>query len=1108
MAGVGREPQLETETELDAAVHEGATFELGDDGTRLASQERQGQRRAGAPNGSPLVCGRSIEEANCTSLPFRSDASFFAPRQLATMRPTPALTEDACTNFPSAMELVVDAGNERSVGHSPNTTSDAFVELSMDDSSYLRQTDDMFEVSAAEPSISVTIRDESAEDANKRCFSSGSASEHDDEDVNPNLTVESPNAPVATHDEIAKKVPGCESLNESIVFEFDSYPNSQPGCLVNEMRSVSNAGKTVTRVQVRNTVGRLERHLQLLEGIPAKVENSSDSGKETNAIAENCAVARSSGTSVTSAYSLLYGYSIEEALSRAYNEVFPTPEARSTRFVRIFDLRATRPVINITRRSLADELLIIGGVPAGAWWNKDGVFNFESTREARGRFALETIPESTEPPQWIDVSRDLSRGMVVSMSDAGVTTGPTNALYETQQAHLFSEGLSRNDIDRHTDLVPDSSPKGETGCQDLPALLPLALPQVERHAAFRYRGSIHGCNQAPVFPGPLHYGKAAVPDYRCLLRITNHPSESLSPNVSKIEAEVTTYHPVDDERNSIDHNADLAACDIGACVELGDETPKCVESTKNGASFAAENALAPSGEASSKRGRSVQLETRPAKSARVDTPGVEPGTQRSRLEDGFVDPRGPRCDFTSSPVVSQSQMNGANELASAGQNPNRCDWNVESCVLSPDGQMKGEVSPHVQEDTLALSQSAAKSNSSGSVFRTGNSDESYSVPCAQASLNEVEEHDRSFYECEYAASDVLKRCLPEMAGGVDLEVGRDGYLDDLSPTTSAEIEERRNQIRLLVQSQALRPSTPLMRVDRRTGSVSSCNVDDEESFEEGGSEEHDSSHTLHTTSDDLSECEEADQLSCYCAYSDDSASSSGVSGGASNRFGRLTQYTRRDAILPEDTESNDELFTPIGCSASSFCRKRKANFSPEGSPESPLEDPLAGLAKKALSVQLESAVRATPLAEPKSKDDIGMVGSVTAQTEDLGSSVTTPTDNGSLHRVVLSQHNYCKYSSDWSPSFRREEDLDERYPRRSNVDGDAMEVSPVSSETDGGHFEARNYEDSTNYRSIPREGVTKLVDYLQLTPPEQDNNSDSTPPAQQSQRCPPRGYIG
>ncbi|KAL3224067.1 hypothetical protein MRX96_049633 [Rhipicephalus microplus] len=145
MAGLGRE--LETENEQTVAAQEGATFELGHDADRLHSEECQGQRRAGPQNGTPLVCGRSIEEANCTSLPSRSDASFFAPRQLATMRrPAPSLTDVASANSASAMEPALDAENERSVGHSLNATPEEFVELSMGYSSHLHQTDGIFEV--------------------------------------------------------------------------------------------------------------------------------------------------------------------------------------------------------------------------------------------------------------------------------------------------------------------------------------------------------------------------------------------------------------------------------------------------------------------------------------------------------------------------------------------------------------------------------------------------------------------------------------------------------------------------------------------------------------------------------------------------------------------------------------------------------------------------------------------------------------------------------------------------------------------------------------------------------------------------------------------------
>ncbi|KAL3224066.1 hypothetical protein MRX96_049632 [Rhipicephalus microplus] len=824
-----------------------------------------------------------------------------------------------------------------------------------------------------------------------------------------------------------------------------------------------------------NTVGRLEHHPDILEGIPVTVPHSLDYSGAANA--ENYEVAHSSGTRATSAGSLLPRYSIEEALSRAYNEAFPTREVRNTGIVKIFDLRGTHSIMSRTRRNLAGELLVIGMVPAGAWWNKDGVFNSDS---ARDHFALETIPESVERPQSIDVSRELASGMVVSISNAGVATEPTNA--ETKQASVCPDGLHDDDIDRQADPVPASCPTYKTEFREVPALFPLAFPQLARHRALGITGSIQACNPATALPASMHFNTLAN-YYRCSLQTFPHP-ESFPPNVLKNEVIVTTDRTVDEKMNSFEHNTDLEVPIIGACVELGDETEEREESTGHGKSFVMNNAFAPSGDASSKRS-SVELATRPAKSARLDLAGAEPATQQSQMNDSFVGPLSPRYDTASSPSVSLSQVNGANELASAGQNLNRHDPNFESCSFSSYRQIKGEVSPP----------SAAMSDSSGSVFKTGNSDESYHVPCAQTSLNEVEEHDRSFYEGERVVPDVVKIRLPEQAGFFDLEAERDCYLDDLPHITSAEMEELRDHVRVLVASRGPRPSTPTTPLGRQAGSLSSSDVDEEESSAEDVTEEDgsdDSSRTLHTTTDE-SDLSEYDQVSCYSLYSYVSASSSGASGGASNTFDRFTQYTRRDEEPPEDADSSDELFMPVGCSASSYSRKRKADCSSEGSPEAQ-EDTFAGLIKKARLVQLDSAVGTTPHAELKSKDDSGVAASLTTQTEEPSSGVTTATGNGSLHRLVLSQHNYCKSST--------EEDLNERYARRSGVDGDAMNVSPLSSAIKGRRIKPRSDEDSTNHLSTPREGVAKLVDYPECTPPKEENNGDSPPPVQHSQRRP------
>ncbi|XP_065280761.1 uncharacterized protein [Dermacentor albipictus] len=1107
-----RELQPETETER-APAQQGATFELGDDGTRLASQEkeRQGQRRVGAQNASPPVCGRSIEEANCTSLPFRLDATsfFFARRQLATMRPAPVLT-DASANFPSALALAVGGGNEQAASPSSKATSAAFLELSGTGESASRyQAEDAFVLPDKDPSGWVTVNHQCVEDSSKHSSTDDSASRYRDEEVIPNLPVEDPTASVVARDDFAIKVIERDLLNEGSVSELDSNPNIQPRCLVSEVRSISSAATRDPKVQTMNTLGRLERHFELLEGIPVGLLKSLDSGREGNTIAGKCAVAHSSGTRVSSANTQVSEYSCEGALSRAHNKGFLKPESKNARVVRLFDLRGTLAMIKIARSNVAEEVLVLSGVTAR--WNGDSMFDFDSTPKARDVFTLAGLPpQSMEPPQWVDVSRDVARGMVVSMGDKGVTTGPTNALFEKELIPLFPEGEYQDDFGQLLDLVQASSCNGETGNQELPHLLPLEFPRIGYHAAadlaFRAPGGIRGCHQPPVLAAPLQRMKTLGAVSRCLLQIFDYPKSS-SPNVLNNEATVATSHPTGEltplhvERNCFGLNPDATVPDGDKFMESDDEAggrsscegvcevptsaptvpTKRTEITKNATNFATDNTVIPSGEAA-------------FAPPEVALPRVDSGNEHFNMN--FNDPEGARCDTSSSPAVALSRMNNTSALASAGPCSECYDLKAGNHVSSANAQMKTEDSSRVEEgeETLALSQSGGESHSSGPVFRTQNSDKSESVPCTQCHLSDVEDQERSFYEDGDATPDVLhstthdKTGLPEPAGGFEHTDEQRGHYYGLAPPTNAEIEELRNQIRLLVQNHALRASTPPVRADRRTGSASSCSpTTDEESFEED-SEDDDSSRTLYTTSEsELSEYED-DLLSCYSGCSDGS-SSSGAS-CASDPLDGLTEYSRREMAHAEDAESKDGLFTPTDSAASSLCRKRKRNFPP--SSESPTEDPLAEI-KKPRFFQLQSVGRPNLRTEGES-DDFRIARNVTVEAEDTSSAIAS-VDNGTFHRAVLSLHSYCKYSPNRQSSFRPEEGPDERSPNCSSDDDDAMEEPSVEPAANVGCIEPRTHDGSPS-TGAPSEAVAKLVDYPQLTPPEEEGSGVNTTPGQ------------
>ncbi|XP_037554655.2 uncharacterized protein LOC119431250 [Dermacentor silvarum] len=899
----------------------------------------------------------------------------------------------------------------------------------------------------------------------------------------------------------------------------------RPRHLVNEIRSVSSAVTTDPKVQTTNTLGRLERRFELLEGIPVRVQQSFNSGRETNTVAENFAVEHSSGISVSSADNLVSDYSFEGARSRAYNDVFLKPESKNTRVVRLFDLRGTLSMIKRTRRNVAEELLIISGVPA--WWNGDSLSNFDSTRKARDDFALEGLPsQSMEPPQWVDVSRDVAGGMVVSMSDRGVTTGPTNALFEENLIPPFPEGEYQDDIGLLFDLVQASSYSGETGSQVLPDLLPLECPRVGYHAAadltFTVPGGTHGCHQPPELEAPLYHMQTLVADSRCLLEIFDYP-KSLSPNLLNNEATVATSHPIGEltplqvERDCFGHNPEPTVPDGDAWMESDDEADgmssceggrevltsaptvptKRMNNTKNVPNSATDNTMTPSGEFAFRSNSTYGAKPSPVPQFALSR--VDSDDQHFNIK--FTDPEGARWDTSSSLTVALSRMDNTTALASTGPCSECYDLKAEIHVSSAYSQTKTEASSQVEEgkEALALSQSAGKSDSSGSVFKTQNSEESDSVPYTQRCLSDVEDQDRSFYEDGNAVSDALhsthdKRGLPEPAGGFEPEDERRGQCYGLATSTSAEIEQRRNQNRLLRQNCALRPSTPPVRVDRPTGSASSCSpsTDEESVFiydSEDDSEDDNSSRTLHTTSESESFESEDDLLPCYYSYPDGS-SSSGVS-WASSPFDGLTEYSRRQMAHAEDAESNNGLFTPIDSAASSLCRKRKGNFPPGERSESPTEDPLAEI-KKPRVFQLESAGRPSLRTEGES-DDVWIARHATAEAEDTSSAVTS-VDNGTFHRAVLSLHSYCKRSSNSSSSLPREEGQDERSPRCSSDDGDAMERPPVEPETDVGCFESGTCEGST-CPGTPSEAVAKLVDYPQLTPPE-EGSGDNTPPGQ------------
>ncbi|XP_050030880.2 uncharacterized protein [Dermacentor andersoni] len=779
-------------------------------------------------------------------------------------------------------------------------------------------------------------------------------------------------------------------------------------------------------------------------------------------------------------------------------------------------------MIKIARSNVKEELLILSGVTAR--WNGDSIFDFDSTRKARDVFTFAGLPsQSMEPPQWVDVSRDVARGMVVAMSDKGITTRPTNALLEKKVIPLFPEGVYQDDFGQLLDLVQASSCNGETGNQELPQLLPLEFPRIGYHAAadlaFRAPGGIHGCHQPPVLAAPSYRMKALVAVSRCLLEIFDYPKSSSS-NVLNNEATVATSRltgeltPLHVERNCFGLNPETTVPDGDKFMESDDEADgrssceggrevptsaptvptKRIEISKNATNFATDNTVIPSGEAAF---RSNPIDG--AKSSLlspVALPRVDSGVEHFNMN--FTDSEGARCDTSSSLAVALSRMNNTNALASARPCSECYDLKAGNHVSSADAQMKTEPSSRVEEgeETLPLSQSGGESDSSGSVFRTQNNYESDSVPCTQCRLSDVEDQERSFYEDGDAAPDALhsmthdKTGLPEPAGGFEHKDEQRGHYFRLAPPTSAEIEELRNQIRLLVQNHALRASTPPVRADRRTGSASSCSpTTDEESFEED-SEDDDSSRTLHTTSEsELSEYED-DLLSCYSGYSDGSSSSS-VS-CASGPLDGLTEYSRREMAHADDAESKDGLFTPIDSAASSLCRKRKRNFPPRGCSESPTEDPLAEI-KKSRVFQLESAGRPSLRTEGES-NDFHIARNVTVEAEDTSSAIAS-VDNGSFHRAVLSLHSYCKYSPNRPSSFRPEEGPDERSANCSSDDDDAMEKPPVEPEANVGCIEPRTHEGSTS-TGAPSEAVAKLVDYPQLTPPEEEGSGVNTTPGQ------------
>ncbi|XP_077495569.1 uncharacterized protein LOC144106595 [Amblyomma americanum] len=1083
MAVVSGDPETETEqTEPASAQQCGASFEPRNGGDYAEPAERQGQRRAGAPNALSLVLAeRSIEEANCTSLPFRLGATFFASSSegATKRRAEPAfLTDNATANFPSA-GVAVNAEQKTAT----SDTSAGVTELSSGDSRYHTAEGKLvLHYENADTSFTADLLTEAASRrgllSHERVFEVVNGhglrlnqldnellpvqpSEGEERETDAKILLSTQNSGLGDH------LPGPrQEVNEpkenqcfetvEVEMEMDVYSGTQEGglqCLAfplvlrdhlsgsmngvnvpeqnycvetetveTEMEMDDHAGTQEGDLQClafplvlrdhlsgsrhgvndpeqnycfeTETVG-TEMEMDELAGTQERVLNCSllparhaftelqpleDAEANVRVVTDTPVLSQDSGPTIMPEVS----YPGERGYLQVCREVELKSEPTNESFKRPYDSGDVVAVVKRTRTMVVDEVLIIDGVPTGAFMNREGTvsFYYSLMHDACTDAAFAGQRGTEEELPKVDISGDLARGMIVSVSDGVVSSGWTRSANEDETIPLcYTKRQNADQIDwsRQTRAIESAPMNNAAECRELSPCQTAVFPgplsdhgYCKKVVAWNIPGNSRDSGPpASVIPLLLEEQYRPWNLSECFSQ--ESPDDESAVTTSRPTEEPPTYpelQPEDSESYTFEgqswtqgkHSRAVSSEEVG-CARVVQIGYKAVAESLSSA--VNENTCMPSSQSSTERTESSNLEVQ------VGSADAEP---RNMTKKCATIHSIPQLSFsgTGSNFPSRQQCVASTVPSGACNDPSlvlSSPWlqtyagfpplheeqheayygQVSSCGGLPNaGQEIRDTCP--KDETPVRSEAMEMDDSSRSpTFRTQCSDDNFEVLCIQSPDSQVEDQDASFYDENTApgSSHVFRQDnFPYLKASQTVsrdDDDKENYNDASLSSSRSEAVHRRIKLRTLKYASAA-ALAPIGMVQRGrllcNGYPSSSTSYDSEC---GDDYSEDKSCTLCSTSEeeysDVSDLDLFDDTDTpSSSYSDSDGPESGDSVSAADlplRTVAKSPVEEGEHAKERELDDDTELFSSAS-SASTIPRKRKWGLVSSEPSESPV----------------------------------------------------------------------------------------------------------------------------------------------------------------------------